>query len=372
MARIRSAKAEFWSDAKMGGLPRDARFTFKGLIEAVADDWGCFLADARAIKGTVWPFDDDITSKKVETYLKRLADVGVIGLYEAGGMRYGYITKWFAHQRIDHPRAPQHPEPPENFARIAREAYASLSEKDRERLGKLSRLSGSGMWSGSGMLGSGMGKGAGSGSEAFREIRESADDPPPAAPSVDPARNTAETALPDTAVELLARIPAEKRRDTEQQLRAALTPKGAKLRKGEYARAQNARHLEHACRHVLRKMPDDRGVAVVWVLNKLQEPWAETDERGRTVTEAAAQNGKHERALDERDRRQRLADAEEWAAAHPDDWASIEARVSAEFPGHEHDALMRKTLGMALDAAKIQAAEAATTTHGAASEGGGR
>jgi hypothetical protein len=359
MARIRSAKAEFWSDAKMGGLPRDARFTFKGLIEAVADDWGCFLADARAIKGTVWPFDDDITAKKVEAYLKRLADVGVIGLYESGGMRYGYITKWFAHQRIDHPRAPQHPEPPENFARIAREAYASLSEKDRERLGKLSRLSGSGMWSGSGMLGSGMGKGAGAGAEAFREIRESADDPPAAALSDDRAEELPE--LPDAAVELLARIPADKRADSERQLRAALSPAGTTVRKGVTARAQSVRHLAVACRHVLGKMPDNRGVAVVWVLNKLSEPWVETDDRGRTATEAAAQNGKHERAAEERDRRQRLADAEEWAATHPELWGPIEAEVLAkpEYQG-TLDQFTASALRMALVSAKLQAAEAAT------------
>jgi len=112
MARIRSAKPEFWTDPAMLALPRDLRFTFKGLWEVCADDEGRFLADPRIVKGQLWPVEDDISAKKLGSWLQTLHERGRIVLYDVGGARYGVITNWLKHQRISHPLPSKHPAPP--------------------------------------------------------------------------------------------------------------------------------------------------------------------------------------------------------------------------------------------------------------------
>lgn len=116
MARIRSAKPEFWTDPLMCALPRDVRFTFKGLWEACADDEGRFLADPRMVKSAIWPLDDDITTKKLGAMLITLEQRGRIELYEIGGVRYGVIVNWSKHQKISHKLPSRIPEPRRNGA----------------------------------------------------------------------------------------------------------------------------------------------------------------------------------------------------------------------------------------------------------------
>ena len=121
MARIRSAKPEWWSKVKWCRLPRDVRFTYKGIWEVMADDEGRFQADTRLIKGDVWPLDDDITTKKLESWLKILADVVVtdrgsrrvpaVVLYVVDGVRYGFLPGFVKHQKISHPTPSKFPPP---------------------------------------------------------------------------------------------------------------------------------------------------------------------------------------------------------------------------------------------------------------------
>lgn len=127
MARIRSAKPEWWSSAKWCALPRDVRFTYKGIWEVMADDAGRFEADPRQIKAQVWPLDDDITPKKIAGWLPRLAAVQVrlkdsetrvqaVVLYESGGVQYGFLPGFVKHQKISNPTPSKLPKPPELFA----------------------------------------------------------------------------------------------------------------------------------------------------------------------------------------------------------------------------------------------------------------
>lgn len=113
MARIRSAKPEFWTDPLMCALPRDVRFTFKGIWEACADDEGRFLADARMLKSAIWPMDDDISVKKVEAWTVTLAEHGRILLYTIAGVRYGVVANWSKHQKVSHKLPSRIPAAPE-------------------------------------------------------------------------------------------------------------------------------------------------------------------------------------------------------------------------------------------------------------------
>ena len=139
MAKIRSAKREWWSKEKWCRLPRDVRFTYKGIWEVMADDEGRFQADARLIKADVWPLDDDITVKKIEAWLVKLAGVMVtsrsgervpsIQLYEVDGVRYGFLAGFVKHQKISHELPSKIPAPPEQF----RSSSGNEPEMNRQR-----------------------------------------------------------------------------------------------------------------------------------------------------------------------------------------------------------------------------------------------
>jgi len=111
MARIRTLKPEFFTSRSLARVPRDARFTFAGLW-CHADDAGRGIADARVIKGAVWPLDDDITHEHVAGHLRAL-DGSHIRLYEVAGEEYFQIINWEKHQAASYRRGEsKHPEPP--------------------------------------------------------------------------------------------------------------------------------------------------------------------------------------------------------------------------------------------------------------------
>lgn len=110
MARIRTIKPSFFKSFAMSEHPLSTRLTFIGLWTYV-DDEGRAPDDARLIKGEVWPLDDAMTIKKVESDLCRLADAGQIIRYSVGNRRYLAVTEWKDHQRINRPSESAHPPP---------------------------------------------------------------------------------------------------------------------------------------------------------------------------------------------------------------------------------------------------------------------
>lgn len=112
MARIRTIKPEFFRSRSLAKCSRDARTTFQGLW-AEADDAGRGIADARILKGSIWPLDDDLGHEDVERHLHELADTGHIKFYEVDGERYYLIINWEKHQAAAYRRGePVHPAPP--------------------------------------------------------------------------------------------------------------------------------------------------------------------------------------------------------------------------------------------------------------------
>lgn len=99
--RIRTLKPEVWQDEKVGGVSRDARLLFVGLI-TLADDEGRFRALPSVLLGHVFPYDDD-AGRKVKGWLNELLEQGLVDLYEVQGHPYGSIPKWEKHQRINRP-----------------------------------------------------------------------------------------------------------------------------------------------------------------------------------------------------------------------------------------------------------------------------
>lgn len=111
MARIRTIKPEFFRSRSLARCSRDARLTFAGLW-CDADSAGRGVADARILKGAIWPLDDDITPEVLEEHLAELAREHIV-LYEVGGEPYYAIVKFEEHQAASYRQGDaKYPPPP--------------------------------------------------------------------------------------------------------------------------------------------------------------------------------------------------------------------------------------------------------------------
>ena len=63
------------------------------------DDYGCFDAREKVVKSRLFPLRD-ISTDEVRQILNRLADVGLLTLYEVDGKPYLMVCKWADHQRV--------------------------------------------------------------------------------------------------------------------------------------------------------------------------------------------------------------------------------------------------------------------------------
>lgn len=327
MARIRSSKPEFWTDPLMCSLPRDIRFTFKGLWEVSADDYGRFSGEVRIIKGQIWPLDDDMTVKKLEKYLQVLAANGRILLYEVGGVRYGQIVNWHKHQRVTHPSPSRYPDPPS-------ESLRNGSGNPHESLRKDSALSGADRI----------------GEERIGAERRGRDAPRsedpgngPTADDIDPFVRDEDRANPQPRVQLpepeTSRFferfyelgTTDKRRlDVRRQLYDALdslanSGRGARVRPGVFVRARDAAHLAGVMLKVIDDPPRENDSAIVFVLKKLGDPPpgpSPSEERARVDTETIA--------LEERYRAARRSAGIAWSKANPAAYEQIRLAVETD------------------------------------------
>jgi len=114
MPRIRTIKPQFFLDEDLGTICRDARLMFVGLWN-LADDSGVFEWRPLKIKAQLFPYDEDITAEKIESWLRQLVKIGDISEPFANGKkRFGFIFTLTKHQMIQHPSKYRHAEvPPE-------------------------------------------------------------------------------------------------------------------------------------------------------------------------------------------------------------------------------------------------------------------
>jgi hypothetical protein len=110
MARIRTIKPQFWQDAGVANLSREARLLMLGLV-SIADDEGRFVASPAAIIGYVYPHDDDVTPAKVKRWLSEVEKHCHLTLYTVDGLSYGSWRNWTKHQAINRPSSSPLPPP---------------------------------------------------------------------------------------------------------------------------------------------------------------------------------------------------------------------------------------------------------------------
>lgn len=101
MARSRIIKPEFWSDEKLMKVSRDSRLLFIALWN-FADDYGVLHNSTRKILGDVFPFDNSVSEKMVETWKNELISSGVLVVYN----NFLIIKNWLKHQKVAHPSKP--------------------------------------------------------------------------------------------------------------------------------------------------------------------------------------------------------------------------------------------------------------------------
>lgn len=114
MARIRSVKPTMFGSYSTAKACIEARYLMVGLF-CEADDDGRLIDSPKRIAGAIFPHDEKVTERKVNTWLNELVDAGVIHRYEANGGRYICFPKWKEHQKISHPLPSALPNPSGNI-----------------------------------------------------------------------------------------------------------------------------------------------------------------------------------------------------------------------------------------------------------------
>ena len=123
MARIRTIKPELLEDERTATLDHLQWRIFVSLL-LLCDDYGNFRANPGRIAGAaLWAHDDDAAP-----VLEHLDRVGLVKLYTVGGQRYGHISSWEKHQKVDHPGKPSCPGPEKADSRNPREDLAKVTE----------------------------------------------------------------------------------------------------------------------------------------------------------------------------------------------------------------------------------------------------
>jgi len=124
MARIRTVKPEFWTSEQIVECSTNARLLFIGMWN-FCDDAGRHPASAKRLKMEVFPADA-FSIDEIVGWVDELLGAGLLGLYEAQGRSYWYVTGWGSHQKIDRPTV-KHPDPFDEDSTITRRTIAEAS-----------------------------------------------------------------------------------------------------------------------------------------------------------------------------------------------------------------------------------------------------
>jgi len=131
MARIRSVKPEYWSDATIATFDYFTRLFYIALWN-FADDEGRGRALCRELAGFAFPLDDDLPNSEVERALQALANAGRIVLYESSGIRHFQILKFNEHQNINRPTASRLPAPSVSTHGVLTEPSSEKVDRNQE------------------------------------------------------------------------------------------------------------------------------------------------------------------------------------------------------------------------------------------------
>jgi hypothetical protein len=104
MARLRTIKPEFWSDAAVGECSPSARLLFVATWN-FADDHGGLDRNAKQLKAQAFPYD----AIDCEPLVQELLRAGLLVEYVSNGKKYLHIRNFQKHQKIEKPSSPRIP-----------------------------------------------------------------------------------------------------------------------------------------------------------------------------------------------------------------------------------------------------------------------
>ena len=93
------------------GALSDFDFRLWVYLITYVDDYGRGSADPELLKGVVYTRRKSVTEGQIYEGIGRLANAGMVNLYEVGGEPYLYFPNWASHQRIQTKKS-RFPEPP--------------------------------------------------------------------------------------------------------------------------------------------------------------------------------------------------------------------------------------------------------------------
>lgn len=131
MARKRMLDPNIWVSEDMAMLSIFARLMFIGMISN-ADDEGKGRANIAYLKSTIFPYDEDISTRKVNEALKAISEHCSVEIYEVDGKQYYRFKNWKSWQKVEKPSPSQIPNPPQSFG--------EHSGNNRGKFGDESRL----------------------------------------------------------------------------------------------------------------------------------------------------------------------------------------------------------------------------------------
>lgn len=113
MARKRMIDPGIWLSEDFSNLSILARLVWIGIISN-ADDEGRGKANISYLKSQLFPYDDELSLKKIENSLKEIEKNMSIVFYEIENKKYFQLTSWHKFQKIDKPSPSSIPKKPEN------------------------------------------------------------------------------------------------------------------------------------------------------------------------------------------------------------------------------------------------------------------
>ena len=108
MARKRMIDPSIWVSEDFSNLSFLSRIVWIGLF-SIADDEGRGKANISFLKSQLFPFDDDLTTKKIENCLKEIEKTMSIQFYEVENKKYYQLLSWEKFQTINRPSPSQIP-----------------------------------------------------------------------------------------------------------------------------------------------------------------------------------------------------------------------------------------------------------------------
>ena len=100
---------DIWQDEKLSKLDYAGRLFFIGLITQ-SDDYGKLRGNPKLLKSLIFPYEDNHI--KIENYIKELATLGIIILYNVNQESFIKIKNWEKYQTLTYKGKDTIPEPP--------------------------------------------------------------------------------------------------------------------------------------------------------------------------------------------------------------------------------------------------------------------